>query len=140
MRFPKTLSGLATLLLATGLAVSSAVAQEPVPVSIAVYPPNAQITTLRDRQSIVVQATYADGITRDVTAAAQYAFANAALVKFENHTLYPVADGKTELKVDFGGKSVVVPVEVIQATVDRPISFKLDVMSVFMKADRKSVV
>ena len=66
MRFPKTLSGLATLL----LAASSAVAQEPVPVSIAVFPPNAQINTIRDRQSIVVQATYADGITRDVTKAA----------------------------------------------------------------------
>ena len=134
MRCPKTLSGLATLLLASGLAASSAVAQEPVPVWIAVYPPNAQINTIRDRQSIVVQATYADGITRDVTAQSQFAFANAALVKFENHTLYPVADGKTELKVDFGGKSVMVPVEVAQATADRPISFKLDVMPVFMKA------
>ena len=67
MRFLKTLSGLATLLLASGLAASSSSAQEPMPVSIAVYPPNAQITTLRDRQSIVVQATYADGITRDET-------------------------------------------------------------------------
>src|SRR5712691_2636080 len=134
MRFPKTLSGLATLLLAGGLAASSAVAQEPMPVSIAVYPPNAQINTIRDRQSIVVQTTYADGITRDVTKAATFAFANPAFVKFENHTLYPVADGKTELKVDFGGKSAVVPVEVAQATADRPISFKLDVMPVFMKA------
>ncbi len=131
MRIPKSLLSVLSL---AALGASSLFAQEAVPVSIAVYPPNAQITTLRDRQSIVVQATYADGITRDVTAAAQYAFANAALVKFENHTLYPVADGKTELKVDFGGKSVVVPVEVIQATVDRPISFKLDVMAVFMKA------
>ena len=134
MRFPKTLSGLATFLLAGGLAASSVIAQEPVPVSIAVYPPNAQINTIRDRQSIVVQATYADGITRDVTKAATFAFANPAFVKFENHTMYPVADGKTELKVDFGGKSVVVPVEVAQATADRTISFKLDVMPVFMKA------
>lgn len=134
MQLPKTLSGLATFLMTSGMAASIAVAQEPVPVSIAVYPPNAQINTTRDRQSIVVQATYADGITRDVTKQATFAFGNPAFVKFENHTMYPVADGKTELKVDFGGKSVVVPVEVAQATADRPISFKLDVMPVFMKA------
>ena len=135
MRFSKTISGLASLFLASGLVASSVVAQEPAPVSIAAYPPTAQITTIRDRQSIVVQATYADGITRDVTKAATFAFANPALVKFENHTLFPAADGKTELKVDFGGKSVVVPVEVAQATADRPISFKLDIMPVFMKAN-----
>ncbi len=135
MRLSKTISELASLFLASGLVASSVVAQEPAPVSIAVYPPNAQITTIRDRQSIVVQATYADGITRDVTKAATFAFANPALVKFENHTLYPAADGKTELKVDFGGKSIVVPVEVSQAAADRPISFKLDIMPVFMKAN-----
>ncbi len=134
MRFRKSLPGLAATFLAGGLAASSGFAQDPVPVSIAVYPPNAQINTIRDRQSIVVQATYADGITRDVTKAATFAFANPAFVKFENHTMFPVADGKTELKVDFGGKSVVIPVEVAQATADRPISFKLDVMPVFMKA------
>ncbi len=134
MRFAKILSASAALLVAGVLAASSVLAQEPVPVSIAVYPPNAHINTIRDRQSIVVQATYADGITRDVTKTATFAFANPALVKFENHTMYPVADGKTELKVDFGGKSVVVPVEVVQATADRTISFKLDIMPVFMKA------
>jgi hypothetical protein len=135
MRFCKTWAAFATLVLIDGLMMSSVSAQEAAPVSIAVYPPNAHISTIRDRQSIVVQATYADGITRDVTAQSQFTFANPALVKFENHTLYPVADGKTELKVDFGGQSVVVPVEVVGATADRPISFKLDVMPVFMKAN-----
>ena len=32
---------------------------------LVVYPSEIQLTTARDRQSIVVQATYADGITRD---------------------------------------------------------------------------
>ena len=35
-----------------------------------VFPPEVNLTTARDRQSLVVQATYADGITRDVTAEA----------------------------------------------------------------------
>src|ERR1700722_18725300 len=34
---------------------------------IQVSPPDVQLTTARDRQSLVVQARFADGITRDVT-------------------------------------------------------------------------
>src|SRR5262249_34878935 len=40
----------------------------------------------------------------------------------------------TELTVEWGGKSVKLPVKVLAATSDRPISFKLDVMPVFMRA------
>ena len=32
-----------------------------------VFPPAVNLTSARDRQAVVVQATYADGITRDVT-------------------------------------------------------------------------
>ena len=47
--------------------------------SLAVYPPDVQLTTARGRQSFVVQATFADGITRDVTAEAKVTLANPAL-------------------------------------------------------------
>ena len=80
------------------------------------------------------QATYADGITRDVTAEAKATLANPALVKLEKGVAYPLADGTTEMKVEFGGRAVAVPVQVKNAKADRPISFKLDVMPVFMKA------
>ncbi len=43
---------------------------------IAVYPPDINLETSRDRQSFVVQLTQPDGITRDVTAQAQVTFAN----------------------------------------------------------------
>ena len=58
-----------------------------------VFPPDVNLTTARDRQSLVVQATYADGITRDVTAEATLTLANPALVRRDGHTFYPVADG-----------------------------------------------
>lgn len=101
---------------------------------VEVFPTSVDLTTLRDRQSIVVQATQENGITRDVTSEATFTFADPALVKFENHALYPVADGDTELKVEFGGHSLSIPVSVKNAAEDRPISFKLDVMPIFMKA------
>ncbi|MGE3315312.1 MAG: DUF1549 domain-containing protein [Planctomycetaceae bacterium] len=109
-------------------------AEPAAPASIVVSPPDITLNTSRDRQSLVVQAKYSDGITRDVTGEAKLIPANAALVKIENSTLYPVADGTTELAVEFGGHKVVVPVTVAAATTDRPISFKMDVMPVFMKA------
>jgi hypothetical protein len=109
-----------------------AVAQSPL-TAIEVFPPELNLSTTRDRQSFVVQARYADGITRDVTAEAKVSLANPALVKQEKNVLYPLADGATELKVEFGGKAIVAKVSVKDANADRPISFKLDVMPVFMR-------
>jgi hypothetical protein len=102
--------------------------------SLTVYPPDVQLSTSRARQGFVVQATYADGITRDVTAEAKAALANPALVKLDGTSLTPLADGSTELKVEFEGQSVTVPITVKDAKADRPISFKRDVLPVFMRA------
>src|SRR5438045_8436911 len=101
---------------------------------IAVYPPDINLETSRDRQSFVVQLTQPDGIPRDVTAQAQVMFANPALVKLDTFTVLPLSDGATEMSVAFNGQTVKVPVKVTKAKEDRPISFKQDVMPVFMRA------
>jgi hypothetical protein len=101
---------------------------------IAVYPPDINLETSRDRQSFVVQLTQADGITRDVTAQAQVTFADPQLVKLDRFHVLPLADGATEMLVTFNGQSVKVPVRVTRAREDRPVSFKQDVMPVFMRA------
>src|SRR5436305_13062633 len=88
--------------------------------TIAVYPPDINLETSRDRQSFVVQLTQPDGITRDVTAQAQVSFANPALVKLDKFYVYPVADGATEMTVVFGGQTVKVPVKVVKAKQARP--------------------
>jgi len=124
--------GLATVLLASGL-VGSAWAASPL-TKIQVSPPDVHLNTTRDRQSLVVQATFADGTTQDVTDAATFRVANPALVRLEKNILYPAADGKTTMAIEYQGQSQTIPIEVVQAAADRPISFKLDVMPVFMKA------
>src|SRR5947209_10659959 len=43
-------------------------AQDPTPARLEVFPPDVSLWTSRGRQTFVVQATQADGITRDVTA------------------------------------------------------------------------
>jgi hypothetical protein len=102
--------------------------------AINVYPADVQLTTVRDRQSLIVQAQYSDGITRDVTSEAKFALSNGELARLDKNVLYPKADGATELTIEYAGVSVKVPVDVQRATEDPVISFKLDVMPVFMKA------
>ena len=116
-----------------GCAVS-AFAAKPALTEIKVFPADVNLKTRSDRQSIVVQALYADGVTRDVTAQASFTLANKALVKFDHFILSPVADGQTELKVKFQGKTRLVPVKVEAAKTEEPISFIKDVMPVFTKA------
>lgn len=101
--------------------------------SLAVYPAKVSLTTSKDRQSYVVQAVYDDGITMDVTSSAK-ATINGNAAKQDKNVLYPQADGKAELKVEFEGQTVSVPVEVTRAAEKPPVSFKLDVMPIFMKA------
>ena len=122
---------LAAVALASSL--GDAAAQSPL-ASLEVFPPDVNLESSRDRQSFVVQAWFADGLSRDVTAEAKVAFANPALVKLAGNVVTPAADGATEMTVEWGGKAVKLPVKVTGAAVDRPISFKLDVMPVFMRS------
>jgi hypothetical protein len=101
--------------------------------TLEVFPSEVNLTTAADHQSLVVLATYDDGTTRDVTSESQFAFADAAFAKLHEGAVLPVADGQTQLAVTFDGKTVQGAVGVKDATAVRPISFRLDVMPVFMK-------
>jgi hypothetical protein len=124
---------LASVLL-SGLCAGSALAQDNPVTELRVFPADINLATSKDRQLMVVQAVHMNGLTTDVTAQATMTLANPALVRRDGHTFWPVADGATEMKVDFAGKTIMVPVKVEQAAVVVPISFKLDVMPIFMKA------
>ncbi len=125
---------LAAAVLCMGALTGPARAEPPALTALEVFPPDVNLITARGRQAFVVQATYADGITRDVTDQAKASLVNATVARLEKNVLTPAGDGATELKVAFAGRSVVVPVKVRDAKVERPISFKVDVMPVFMKA------
>jgi len=120
------------ILLALALA-GPAAAQVPL-TDLRVFPPEVNLATSRATANVVVQATFADGLTRDVTAQAKLTLANPALAKLEKNRLTPAADGASELVAEFGGKTVKVPVTVKDAAKDRPVSFRLDVMPVFLRA------
>ena len=83
---------------------------------------------------VAVQATYSDGITEDVTSQAKPRLSNSAVARWEKNILLPVADGQCELIVEHAGRAVMAPVAVIKAAEERPVSFRLDVMPIFMRA------
>ncbi|MFI4847636.1 MAG: DUF1549 domain-containing protein [Gimesia chilikensis] len=103
-------------------------------VQLNVYPQDIQLTTSRDRQSVIGQAVYDNGLTEDVTTKLQFKPAQAGIVRIENNMIYPAADGETDVVATFGGASVKLHSKVTKAKEDRPISFTLDVMPTFMRA------
>ncbi len=103
--------------------------------SFQVFPSEVNLKSARDRQGLVVRITEPSGVHREVTAEAKFTLADPAKAKVEKGVVLPLADGETKLKVEFGGKSIEVPVKVEQAQMEQPVSFRLDVMPVFMKAE-----
>src|SRR5689334_3768955 len=122
-----------TAILLTWLA-PAALSSEAALTDLRIYPAEVNLHTSRGRQMFVVQATYADGITRDVTTQAKATLASTGLAKLDGNILTPLDDGRTALTVEFGGKKASAPVHVREAARDRPVSFKLDVMPIFMRA------
>ncbi|MDF1752853.1 MAG: DUF1549 domain-containing protein [Verrucomicrobiales bacterium] len=104
-------------------------------VKVAVYPEDIVLETRRDSQSVVVMATYEDDTTLDVTPNSTFTFSDPSLIELESRNRFaPVKDGETELVVKVGpNHSVTAPVTVKDSAKDRPISFHMDVMPVFMR-------
>jgi hypothetical protein len=117
------------LFLLSALSATSASAAE-----LKAFPSAIQLNSSTARQRIVVQATADDGITRDVTSQCDFTLTNSKVAKLEQRILLPVGDGPTELRVSFEGQTAAVPIVISNATVQPPVSFKLDVMPVFTKA------
>jgi hypothetical protein len=116
------------------LALAATAHAEPAITAIAVYPPDISLTTKADLQRFVVVATRDDGVTLDVTGQAAAKLADAKLCRLDKNTLYPQADGQTTLEIEYQGLKTAATVAVKDAAAERPISFQLDVMPVFMRA------
>ena len=122
------------LILSVTLRAEDTTPAEPKVAKVEAFPAQVKLETASDRQSVVILATYEDGTTRDATGLAEFGFTEPGTAALEGHELVPVADGQTQLIIIFEGQALAVPVVVQGAAAPRPVSFKLDVMPVFMRA------
>jgi hypothetical protein len=113
----------------------SAFASPPKPEPVVqVFPAEIRLDSAKARQRLIVQVTEPDGVTRDVTLHAGFKLADPTLARLDHATVFPLANGRTELKISLAGRTVTLPVIVSNATVEAAISFKVDVMPVFTRA------
>ena len=123
------------------LACTAAGLQAAEPLAIDVYPPAVRLDSARDSQQIIVQARLADGRTVDVTALASVTVSDPKLAAVEKTgdqsgrlVLRPLSDGDGSIRVSHGGQEQSIPLRVVSATSNPPLSFRLDVMPVFARA------
>ena len=100
---------------------------------VEVFPPDINLQTKRASQTMVVRVTDPDGVTHDVSASAKIT-ADPKLAKVTGRTITPVSDGKGTVKIEAAGSTIEVPIENKDAAIDPPVSFKRDIMPVFLKA------
>jgi len=101
--------------------------------TLKVFPAKVELRGKDDRQGIVVQQVDALGVTRDVTAKVNLKLLDGSIGKLAGNAITSSKDGATTLQVQLGNLKAEAPVEVKNAGDSRPISFRLDVMPVFMK-------
>jgi hypothetical protein len=103
-------------------------------VSLQIHPKQISLSTKEDFNSFVVVAKYADDVTRDVTKESTFSLSDEKIAQLENHTLSPLKDGNATLRASFHNLNTELSIQVKDAQADRPVSFNLDVMPVFLKA------
>ncbi|MCX5662447.1 MAG: DUF1549 and DUF1553 domain-containing protein [Planctomycetota bacterium] len=129
-----------TFILLAGLTILAGATSAPIPLpsgkpeKVEAFPAMIELTTSRDWKAVVVQATWPDGLTHDVTDLAKLALEDKALAKIEGNKILPVLDGQTKLNVSYAGQTLSLPVRVARATADRPPSFRNDVVPVITGA------
>src|SRR6516225_2243113 len=134
----RSAKGWVVLLLLMGWAVLPA--QEPASKSFpAPDPPKATLKTLtvypikitldgpRAEQRVGVLGDYADGRAWDLARSAKFSIGKQEIASVDaSGMVRPVSDGETILTVQAGGKCTTIPVRVMKATADIPVSFSRD--------------
>ncbi|HEX6960345.1 MAG TPA: DUF1549 domain-containing protein [Lacipirellula sp.] len=99
--------------------------------SVAIYPPEITLDHGDDYQGVVAVATRADGVTLDVTDKVTWAVEGAA--RLEGTRLLPAADGLAVLKATWGQHSAEAKVKIVGLAEHPAVSFRNDVMPIFLR-------
>ncbi|HUR52832.1 MAG TPA: DUF1549 and DUF1553 domain-containing protein, partial [Gemmataceae bacterium] len=122
--------------LAAAPAFADAPASAPVvPVkSIDVYPKALKLRGSDDAPQLIVTGTRTDGRMVDLSGYAGYVVSDPKVVRVaKDGRVYPLANGKADVTIEFGGMKLTVPVTAESMDVALPINFANHVVPVFTK-------
>lgn len=109
-------------------------AAEPIAVkTLHVSPKNIMIGGANRRQQLLITAESPEGTLFDVTANCGLTIADENIISGEGTLLSGVADGTTEIVIQYGGVRKQIPVTVTNFSTYPPISFNTDIIPVFSK-------
>lgn len=104
------------------------------PTSLSAFPALVEIRGAGELQQLVITGHFANGGVRDVTCEASYHVAESAVVRVEGAgRLVALANGLTEVVAKSAGRSVTIPVRVVQADRPQPINFTNEIVPIFSK-------
>ena len=127
---------LVALVLTAGFAVADdAPLPKPAEVThLTIHPAAITLKSGDDTFQVIVTATLADGRLVDLTQDVKYTLTDAKMAAVTpTGRVSPLANGKTELTVDYLGKTAKVPVSAIHVGENLPINFPNQVVPVFTK-------
>src|SRR4051812_45496993 len=105
------------------------------PSKLLVFPPTMELRGAGDVHGLLVTAVMADGSQMDVTDSARFISKQPNLVAVTTNGLCrPVADGTTQILVEYSGRTATVPVAARNSGVFQKASFRQDVLPVLTRS------
>ncbi|MCX7419215.1 MAG: DUF1549 and DUF1553 domain-containing protein [Planctomycetia bacterium] len=101
--------------------------------SIQAVPSALRLIHHRQEHSLTINGRTADGFAVDLSKAATMTSADPSVAAVENGWVRPLKSGQTQITVQASGQTVQVPVMVELPAVERPYSFRHEVMPVLSK-------
>ncbi len=119
------------------LAPLFATAQDAKPVAVrgvSAFPPKLTLKGAEDAPQLAITGDRESGRPLDVTGDTKFAVADGKIARVdETGRVYPLANGSTEIAVEYGGKTAKVPVSVSGMEAPLPISFPNEIEPILTK-------
>lgn len=101
---------------------------------IIAFPNKVTLETAADFHTVLSYGHYSDASNRDLSSVVKLHIDDPKIAQLDGLKVLPLSDGTTTLHISFAEHKTQVPIRVIDAKKQRPISFQLDVMPVITAA------
>ncbi len=116
-------------------AADELVAKSKAPVSrLVAYPKQISLDRRRDSQDVVVQWHLPDGSTQDVSDLARKEVSQLRIARLNQGFVEPLADGQTELKIEYQGMVCQIPINVTRFHEPVGLQFRNDVLPILTRS------